>query len=82
MSGHVARTGDGRGAYRVLMGRPEWRRSSGRLRRRWEDNIKMDLQELGWGSSDWIGLAQEQVASCCKCGNDPSGSIKLREISW
>jgi hypothetical protein len=36
----------------------------------------MDLQELEWGSSDWIGLAQEQVAGCCKCGNDPLGYIK------
>jgi hypothetical protein len=45
-------------------------------RRRWEYNIKMDLQELGWRSSDWIGLAQEQMASSCKCGKDPLGSIK------
>jgi hypothetical protein len=43
-AGHVARMGEGRCAYRILMGRP-----LGRLRRRWEDNIKMDLQEVGWG---------------------------------
>ena len=47
-AGHVARMGEGRGAYRVLVGRPEGRRPFGRPRRRWEDNIKMDLQEVGW----------------------------------
>jgi hypothetical protein len=53
-AGYVARMGEGRGAYRTLMGRPEGRRPLGRPRRRWEDNIKMDLQEVGWGA--WIGL--------------------------
>jgi hypothetical protein len=47
-AGHVARMGEGRVAYRILVGRPEGRRSLGRPRRRWEDNIKMDLQEVGW----------------------------------
>jgi hypothetical protein len=42
--------GEGRGAYRILVGRPEGRRPLGRPRRRWEDNIKMDLQEVGWGA--------------------------------
>jgi hypothetical protein len=46
--------GEGRGAYRVLVGRPEGRRPLGRPRHRWEDNIKMDLQEVGWGG--WTGL--------------------------
>jgi hypothetical protein len=46
--------GEGRGAYRILVGRPEGRRSLGRYRRRWEDNIKMDLKEMGWGA--WTGL--------------------------
>jgi hypothetical protein len=46
--------GEGSGAYRILVGRPEGRRPVGRLRRRWEDNIKMDLQEVGWGA--WTGL--------------------------
>jgi hypothetical protein len=41
---------EGRGAYRILVGRPEGRRPLGRPRRRWEDNIKMDLQEVGWGA--------------------------------
>jgi hypothetical protein len=49
-AGHVARMGAGRGAYRILVGRPEGRRALGRHRRRWEDNIKMDLQEVGWGA--------------------------------
>jgi hypothetical protein len=49
--------GEKRGAYRVLVGRPEGRRPLGRPRRRWEDNIKMDLQEVGWGMN-WIELAQ------------------------
>jgi hypothetical protein len=48
-AGHVARMGEGRGAYRILVGRPEGRRPLGRLKRRWEDNIKMDLQEVRWG---------------------------------
>jgi hypothetical protein len=48
-AGHVARMGEVRGAYRVLVGRPEARRPLGRPRRRWENNIKMDLQEVGWG---------------------------------
>jgi hypothetical protein len=48
-AGHVARMGEGRGEYRILVGRTEGRRPLGRSRRRWEDNIKMDLQEVGWG---------------------------------
>jgi hypothetical protein len=49
LSGHVARMGEGSGAYRILVGRPEGRRPLGRPRRRWEDNIKIYLQEVGWG---------------------------------
>jgi hypothetical protein len=48
-AGHVARTRERRGAYRALVGRPEGRKPLGRPRRRWEDNIKMDLREIGWG---------------------------------
>jgi hypothetical protein len=48
-AGHVARRGKKRGAYRILVGRPEGRQPLGRPRRRWEDNIKMDLQEVEWG---------------------------------
>jgi hypothetical protein len=56
-AGHVARK---RGLYSVLLGKPEGRRPLGRPRRRREDNIKMDLQEVGWASMDWIDLAQDR----------------------
>jgi hypothetical protein len=59
-AGHVARMGERRGVYRVLVGKPEGKRPLRRPRRRWEDNIKMDLQELGCGSMDWIELAQDR----------------------
>jgi len=54
---HVARMGEWRGVYRVLVGKPEGKRSLERPRRRWEDNIKMNLQEVGCGGMDWIQLA-------------------------
>ena len=59
-TGHVARMGEERGVYRVLVGKPEGRRPLGRARRRWVDNIRMDLQEVGCGYMDWIGLAQDR----------------------
>ena len=58
-AGHVARMGEGRGVHGVLVGKPEGKRPLGRPRRRWEDNIKMDLQEVGYGGTDWIELAQD-----------------------
>jgi hypothetical protein len=58
---HVARVGEGRGIYRVLVGRPEGKRPLGRPRRRWEDNIKMDLREIGIDGTNWIRLAQDRV---------------------
>ena len=58
--GHVARMGERRGVYRVLVGKPEGKRPFGRSRCRWEDNIKMDIQEVGCGSMDWIELAQDR----------------------
>jgi len=57
---HVARMGEGRGVHRVLVGKPEERRPLGRPRCRWEDNIKMDLQEVGGGFMDWLELAQDR----------------------
>jgi hypothetical protein len=51
--------GERRGAYRALVGKHKGRRPLGRPRRRWEDNIKMDLREVGWGGMDWINLAQD-----------------------
>ncbi|KAJ4446800.1 hypothetical protein ANN_13498 [Periplaneta americana] len=59
-AGHVARTGESRNAYRVLVGRPEGKRPLGRPRGRWEDNIKMDLREVGYDGRDWINLAQDR----------------------
>jgi len=57
-AGNVACMGDRRGVYSVLVGKPEGKRPLGRPRRRWEDNIKMDLQKVGCGGMDWIELAQ------------------------
>ena len=59
-AGHMACMDEERGVYRVLVGKPEGRRPLGRLRRRWVDNIRMDLQEVGCGYMDWIGLAQDR----------------------
>jgi hypothetical protein len=56
-AGHVARMGQERGVHRVLVGKPEGKRPLRRPRRRWEDNIKMDLQEIGWSHGDWRELA-------------------------
>jgi hypothetical protein len=58
-AGHVARMGEVRCAYSILVGRPEGRRPLGRPRRRWEDNIKMGLREIGFGNVDWIHLARD-----------------------
>jgi len=58
--GYVAGMGERRGVYRVLVGKPEGKRPLGRPRRRWEDNIKMDLQEVGCDVTDWIDLAQDR----------------------
>jgi hypothetical protein len=58
---HVARMGEGRGVCRVLVGRPEGKRQLGRPRRRWENNIKMDLREIGIDGANWIQLAQDMV---------------------
>jgi hypothetical protein len=57
-AGHVARMGEERGVYRVLLGKPEGKRPLGRPRHRWADNIRMNLQEVGCGYMDWIWLAQ------------------------
>jgi hypothetical protein len=59
-AGHVARMGEKRDAYRILVGRPEGRRPLGRPTRRWEDNIKIDLQEVRWVGMDWIELTQDR----------------------
>jgi hypothetical protein len=59
-AGHVACKGEVRGAYNILVGKPEGRRPLERPRRRWENNIKLDLREIGFGDADWIHLAQDR----------------------
>jgi hypothetical protein len=59
-AGHVVRTGEVRGANNILVGRPEGRRPLGKPRRRWEDNIEMDLREIGFGDVDWIHLNRDR----------------------
>ena len=59
-AGHVAHMVGERGVYRILVGKPEGKLPLGKPRRRWVDNIRMDLQEVGCGYMDWIGLAQDK----------------------
>ena len=59
-AGHVARMEEGRGVHKVFVGKPEGKRPLGRPRRRWEDNIKMDLQEVGRGCGDWMESVQDR----------------------
>jgi len=75
-AGHVAHMGEERGVYRVLVGKPEGRRPLGRPRRRWADNIRMDLQEVGCVHMDWIGLAQDRD----RWRTLVSGSVKRGEF--
>jgi len=75
-AGHVARVGEERGVYRVLVGKPEGKRPVWRPKLGWVDNIRMDLQEVGcvYGL-DWADPGWRQVADSCECGNEPSGSV-------
>jgi hypothetical protein len=59
-AGHVARVGAVRKVYRILVGKPERKRLLGRPTHRWEDGIRMDLREIGWGGAEWIHLAQDR----------------------
>ena len=84
---HVARMGEGRGVHKVLVGKPEGERPLGRPRRRWEDNIKINLQEVGRGCGDLMELAQDRdrwralvSTGACEYGNELSGSIKCGEF--
>jgi hypothetical protein len=75
-AGHVARMGEERKVYKVLVGKPEGKRPLGRPRRRWKDGIRMDLGEIAWGGGgmDSTSSGQGPVAGCCECGDEPSGS--------
>jgi hypothetical protein len=82
-AGHVARMGEGRIMYRVLVGKPEGKRPLGRRRRRWEDGIKMNLREIGWGV--WSGFTWFRIgflAGSCECGDEPSGSGATELVSF
>jgi hypothetical protein len=59
-AGHVAQMGEKRNAHRILVGKPEGKRPLGKPRRRWADDIKMDLREIGWDDMDWIDLPQDR----------------------
>jgi hypothetical protein len=71
--------GEKRNVYRLLVGKPEGKRPLERQRRRWIDNIKMALLEIGVSVVDWIGLAQDRYSSC-ELGNEPWGSVKCWEL--
>jgi hypothetical protein len=77
-TGHVARMGERRGVYRVLVGRPEGKRPLGRPSHRWEDNIKIDFRRNRdrWGELDSAASGYGPVVGFCEHGNEPSGSIK------
>jgi hypothetical protein len=72
-AGHMARMGEERKVYKVLVGKPGGKRPLGRPRRRWEDGIRMDLREIGLGGDglDSTGSGHGPVAGCCECGDEP-----------
>ena len=81
--GHVARMGEGRGVHRILVGKTEGKRPLGRPRRRWEDNIKMDLQDVGGGFGDWIELVQDRERWRALVSTVRNLWVpKMRGISW
>ena len=81
MGGHVARMEERTGIYRVLVRKTKGKRPLGRTKCRWEDKIKMGLQELGRGYGlNLSGSRYGQIAGCCECGNEPSGSIQCGEF--
>jgi hypothetical protein len=80
--GHVARMGEERNVYRVLMGKPKGKRPSERPRHRWEDGIKMDLREIGWGCGvDSPGSGYGSLVGYCECGDEPLGSGTMESVS-
>jgi hypothetical protein len=82
-AGYVARMGQERKVYKVLVGKPEGKRPLGRPRCRWEDGIRMDLRVIGLGvcGLDSTGSGQGPVAGCCECGDEPSGSCATELVN-
>ena len=72
-AGLVARMEEGRSVFKILKGKPTGKRPSGRPRGRWEDNIRMDLEEMGINVGNWVDSAQDR--NYCECGIKPPGSI-------
>jgi hypothetical protein len=80
----VVRMGEERKVYNVFVGKPDGKRPLGRPRRRWEDGIRIDLRETGWGGGglDSTVSGQGPVAGCCKCGDEPSGSCATELVNY
>ena len=81
--GHVARMEEGRSSFKILTGKPTGKRTLGRPRRIWEDNIRMELEEIGINAGNWVDSAQDMglLESPCECGIEPPGSIS-HGVSW
>jgi hypothetical protein len=74
--------GEEKKVYKLLVRKPEGKRPLGRPRRRWEDGVRMDLRETGFGGVDWIRLAQDRpMTGCCECGDEPSGSCATELVN-
>ena len=80
-AGNVAIMEEARSAFKVLTGKPTGKGPLGRTRRRWEDNIRMDLEEIGISAGNWVDSAQELLESPCECGIEPPGSIS-HGVGW
>jgi hypothetical protein len=78
-AGHVTRMGKTQNAYRIFVEKPERNRPLGRPRRRWVENIKMDLREIGWDGMVWVGSIWLRIGTS-EHGDEPSGSLKCWEV--
>jgi hypothetical protein len=82
-AGHVARMGEERKVYMVLVGKPEGKKTLGRTRRRWKNGIKMDLRETGWGCRvDPVGSGWGSVAGSCKYSDEPAGQSGTELVTF